>query len=288
MLRTRLWTGSLLIGLAVLLLFEHRWFAPWYPILFVCYVGACLLAGRELLSLLPSEARPNAPLTLGFLLLVVMANWLPASRTLVPVPSGLDAWHLVGGVVVLGLIVAFLREMWWFQGPGANTARVAFLAFVLVYLGVLPSFLAQLRWLDGDRSTAALALVVFVTKCNDIGAYFTGKFLTGRVLGRHKRPPRLSPQKTWQGGIGGMLASVAMAVGIDAYAQVIPGGSLGAVGFGLTVGLAGVLGDLSESLIKRDSQAKDASQSVPGLGGVLDVVDSLLFAAPVAYVWFLF
>jgi phosphatidate cytidylyltransferase len=288
MLRTRLWTGTLLIGLAVLLLFEHLWFAPWYPILFVCYAGGCLLAGRELLSLLPPDARPNGPLTLGFVLLAAIANWLPALGTVVSAPSGLDAWHLVGGVVVVGLVTAFLREMWLFQGPGANTARVAFTALVLVYLGVLPSFLAQLRWLDGDRSTAALALLVFVTKGNDIGAYFTGKFLTGRVLGRHKMTPRLSPQKTWQGGIGGMLASVAVAVAIDAYARVIPGGWLGAVGFGLTVGLAGVLGDLSESLIKRDSQSKDASRSLPGLGGVLDVVDSLLFAAPVAYVWFLF
>ena len=60
------------------------------------------------------------------------------------------------------------------------------------------------------------------------------------------------------------------------------------MGFGLVVGIAGVLGDLAESLIKRDLQKKDASQALPGFGGVLDVVDSLLFAAPVAYLWFRF
>ena len=77
-----------------------------------------------------------------------------------------------------------------------------------------------------------------------------------------------------------------VAVLINAFWPVLPGGWLGAVGFGLTVGLAGVLGDLAESLLKRDLQTKDASQAVPGFGGVLDVIDSLLFAAPVAYLWF--
>ena len=132
----------------------------------------------------------------------------------------------------------------------------------------------------------ALALTVFVPKGNDIGAYFTGKFLTGRVLGRTPLTPLLSPKKTWQGAIGGMIVSVAVALGINELGPVLPFGRLGAIGFGLSVGLAGVLGDLAESLIKRDLQAKDASKSVPGFGGVLDVIDSLLFAAPVAWLWF--
>ncbi len=136
------------------------------------------------------------------------------------------------------------------------------------------------------RSTAAIALAVFVPKGNDIGAYFTGKFLTGRLLGRTPMTPLLSPKKTWQGAIGGMLASVAVAIGIQSGFHVIPYGWVGAVGFALSVGVAGIVGDLAESLIKRDLQTKDASQSVPGFGGVLDVIDSLLFAAPVAYLWF--
>ena len=68
-------------------------------------------------------------------------------------------------------------------------------------------------------------------------------------------------------------------------ATVLHGGDWAAIGFGLTVGLAGVLGDLAESLIKRDCRRKDASDTVPGFGGVLDVIDSILFAAPVAYLW---
>jgi phosphatidate cytidylyltransferase len=83
-----------------------------------------------------------------------------------------------------------------------------------------------------------------------------------------------------------MLVSIAVALGINSVWHVLPGGWAGAIGFGVTVGIAGVLGDLAESLIKRDLQTKDASATVPGFGGVLDVVDSLLFAAPVAYLWF--
>jgi phosphatidate cytidylyltransferase len=274
--------GSLLIGLGVLILLEDRWFAPWYPVLFACYFGASLLATRELLDLLPEDSRPCEWLTMATVLIIGGMNWWPAFEP----PPRLDVWDLIGLWVLVGVVASFVREMWLFRGPDRIVVRIALNAFVLIYLGVLPSFLAQLRFLGGERSTVALALAVFVPKCNDIGAYFTGKFLTGRILGRTLMTPLLSPKKTWQGFIGGMVASVAVALAIQAFFPVIPFGWIGAIGFGLTVGLAGVIGDLAESLIKRDLQTKDASHSVPGFGGVLDVIDSLLFAAPVAYVWF--
>jgi phosphatidate cytidylyltransferase len=275
--------GTLLIGLAVLLLLEDQWFAPWYPILYCCYVGALLLATRELLDLLPAEVRPCEWLTLATVIVVAGFNWWPAFRITRDTPPGLDVWDLIGIIVLVGFVAAFIREMWLFRGPDKIVIRLGLTAFVLVYLGVLPSFLAQLRWPPGERSTVALALAVFVPKGNDIGAYFTGKFLTGRVLGRTPMAPQLSPKKTWQGFTGGMLASVAVAIGFQSAFAVIPHGWVGAVAFGITVGMAGVVGDLAESLIKRDLQTKDASTSVPGFGGVLDVVDSLLFAAPVAF-----
>jgi phosphatidate cytidylyltransferase len=287
MLRTRLWMGTLLIGLAVLILLEDRWFAPWYPVLFVCYVATSLLAARELVSLHLVAMRPSGWLTLGFVALMAAANWWSAIQRTPDAPAGLTAWSLVGACLVVGTIAAFVWEMWRFRGSNGGAFRVALTVFTLVYLGVLPSFFAQLRWPPGPHSTIALALTVFVPKGNDIGAYFSGRFLTGRVLGRHQMAPKLSPKKTWQGAIGGMVASVIVAVAIDAIWPILPGW-IAAVGFGLTVGLAGVLGDLAESLLKRDLQTKDASQSVPGFGGVLDVIDSLLFAAPVAYLWFRF
>jgi phosphatidate cytidylyltransferase len=79
--------------------------------------------------------------------------------------------------------------------------------------------------------------------------------------------------------------AVAVAYGLNSLGPVIPASSGGPFGFGITVGVAGMFGDLAESLIKRDCERKDASQMVPGFGGVLDVVDSILFAAPVSYCW---
>jgi phosphatidate cytidylyltransferase len=99
--------------------------------------------------------------------------------------------------------------------------------------------------------------------------------------------PVLSPKKTWEGAAGGLAAAVLMTVALDRLGPVrVLGFWWAEVGFGLTVGAAGMLGDLAESLVKRDRQQKDASRAVPGFGGVLDVVDAVLLAAPVAYAWF--
>lgn len=284
MLRTRLWMGTLLIGLATLLLLEDRWFAPWFPILGVVYVTATLMAARELLALLPADHRPERTLTLLAIAACASANWISAAQLAYPEHWWPDVWPMLLGLALATSISSFLIEMRRFTGPGHITERLAYTGFVVMYLGVLPSCLAQLRWLP--NATWAIALAVFVPKGNDIGAYFTGKFLTGPLLGRHPMTPRLSPKKTWQGLCGGMVLSAIVAVALNEWSGQVLGAWTWAIAFGLVVGTAGVLGDLAESLLKRDLQTKDASQSIPGFGGVLDVVDSLLFAAPVAYLWF--
>jgi phosphatidate cytidylyltransferase len=290
MLRTRLWMGAILVGLGVLILVEGNWLAPAYPFLFLASAAALLLGTREFLQLLDPAVRPNTATCTLAVVALVAANWLVPLQIAAGAPST-DPWHLIGAVFVTVVIAIFLREVARFRGPDNITQRIALTVLVVAYLGLLPSFLFQLRWLPGEtadgipRSTLAIALAVFVPKCGDIGAYFTGKFLTGRILGRRPMTPLLSPKKTWQGFIGGMIAAVLATVGLNCLGPVIPGGTWGAVGFGLTVGAAGVLGDLAESLIKRDSGIKDASRTIPGFGGVLDVIDSLLFAAPVAYLW---
>ncbi len=132
----------------------------------------------------------------------------------------------------------------------------------------------------GDpRRAVVLALTVFVPKFCDIGAY-----TVGRLFGKNKMAPVLSPGKTWEGFVGGMLFAMGTAVGINSIDEVMAWQL--AIPFGLLIGVAGVLGDLAESLIKRECRQKDAGHSVPGFGGALDVVDSILFAAPVAYLWF--
>jgi phosphatidate cytidylyltransferase len=270
--------GALLIALVGVILFESRWFAPWFPFLFIATFAACGVAIRELLRMIDPASRPSPMLCQSGVLGILIANWRE------PLGIPIDVWHLIGLIFLACGIAAFLIEMRRFHGPDKIAERIAQTLLVIFYLGVLPSFFLQMRWLP-VHSTIALALTVFVPKGNDIGAYFTGKFLTGRILGRHPMTPLLSPKKTWQGAIGGILAGCGVALAI-ASLEPIFATTLMAVAFGLTVGLAGMFGDLAESLLKRDRQTKDASASVPGFGGVLDVIDSLLFGAPGAYLWF--
>jgi len=273
--------GTLLIALAIVILLEERWFAPWYPCLFLATTAACLLAARELVRMLDAAARPSLVVVQIGLFTILLANWCEPLRA-----SGLSigsTWFVIFGAFTACGMGVFLLEIKNFRGPDRIVERISSYLFIFFYLGILPSFFLQLRWRP-EQAMLALALTVFVPKGNDIGAYFTGKFLTGRLLGRTPMTPLLSPKKTWQGAVGGMVASVLAAIGIASLGPILPS-TWAAIGFGLTVGLAGVLGDLAESLIKRDRETKDASSAVPGFGGVLDVIDSLLFAAPVAYIW---
>jgi len=194
-------------------------------------------------------------------------------------------WLLLIGILAGFLLITFLYEMATFTAPGRSVERIAFTWLILGYLGLLPCFFAQIRWIPGDHqdNSVRLALAVFVPKCCDIGAY-----TVGRLIGKHKMTPVLSPKKTWEGAIGGLVTAALVAIGID---RLGPTPVLGQdyrweIGFGLSVGIAGMLGDLAESLLKRDCQTKDASTAVPGFGGVLDVVDAIIYSAPVSYFWF--
>jgi phosphatidate cytidylyltransferase len=281
--------GAVLVILSIGVLLIDRLFEPWYPFLFLLISLLSLLATYELLHLLDDERRPAGWLAYSGVAALLAANWLPHLPGRPPALA--DPWRLIAGTLAAITLSALIREMAVFRGPGQAVTRVALTLFLTAYLGVLPSFLAQLRWLEypfdaGDglsRGALAVALAVFVPKFCDVGAYFTGRF-----LGRHRATPVLSPKKTWEGFAGGLVAAVATALAGHAIGYVFPGGPLAwlsAIGFGLVIGLVGILGDLAESLIKRDCQRKDASQVVPGFGGVLDVVDSIVFSAPVVYWW---
>jgi len=279
MLRTRIWMGTLLIGLAGLILLEARVLAPYFPVLFVATMAAALLATRELRRMTNPDSRPAAIVCFGGVGMLVAGNWVRAF------PIAIDIWHVLGLIAIGWFAVAAMIEMRSFTGSRLITERLSQSLLILIYLGVLPAFLVQMRWLPA-YSNLALALAVFVPKGCDIGAYFTGKFLTGRLLGRTPMTPQLSPKKTVQGAIGGLILACVVAVALGTIEPIFCC-TASAILFGLLVGTAGMLGDLAESLLKRDRQTKDASAAVPGFGGVLDVIDSLLFAAPVAYLWFI-
>lgn len=288
MLRTRLWMGALLIGLILaVLLLDQRW-APWYPCLLILVLILAVVSAMELQRIVPSQVRPQLWLCCMSVALVAASSWAPLLHARVQGSSlrG-EPWVWITGGFGLVVLTGFLVEMARFREPNGAVPRLAMLTWMTAYLGLLPSFLIQLRWLpelDGEngsrRSAAALALTIFVPKCCDIGAYFTG-----RSLGKHRMAPVLSPKKTWEGAVGGLVSAMIVALAIHAFTPVIADGVGEVALLGLALGVAGMLGDLAESMIKRDCAQKDASQLVPGFGGVLDVIDSILFAAPVAYLW---
>jgi phosphatidate cytidylyltransferase len=273
--------GAVLVALAVGMLVADKWFEPWYPFLLITVLALSLLACFELLALLGPEIRPQA--WFGFLAVagLVIANWMSPLVQALGDGAGWDPepWHWVLGFFAAVVLASFLLEMAVFRGSGGSVPRMATAVWLASYLGLLPCFLVQLRWLGGGTSGVALALAIFVPKCCDSGAYFTGHW-----IGKHPMTPLLSPKKTWEGAAGGLLASMAAAIAINRLGPALNYG-LVEIGFGISVGLAALLGDLAESLIKRDSGQKDASQVVPGFGGILDIVDSVIFSAPVSYWW---
>jgi phosphatidate cytidylyltransferase len=276
MLRHRLIAGSLMAAAAGGVLLADAYLAPYFPFLLGLALLAGFLATHELVGLLPGPTRPGLPLCAAGVLAVLAANWAPV------VVPGLDplSWTPVVLAFAAAVVAAFLVEMARYAEPCGAVTRIAFAVLTVAYLGVLPSFFVKLRWLPIEWAGLALTAAIFVPKVGDIGAYFAGK-----AFGRRPFSPRLSPKKTWEGFAGGMAASVLTAVGLSFAGPLFRYGVVEAVGFGLVVGLAGVLGDLAESLVKRDCQTKDAAASIPGFGGVLDVIDSVLFAGPVAFWW---
>ena len=191
--------------------------------------------------------------------------------------------------VAAGIILSFAAEMRRYTHPGGVTINLAGAVFAIAYLGLLSCFMIQLHMAYGIGAMLSLVVVV---KLSDSGAYAVGK-----LFGRHKITPGLSPGKTLEGCIGGILFACAGAwfwfeVALPYYDSTKPDivvfprtPPLNWLIFGVTVSLAGMVGDLAGSLIKRDTQLKDSGHTIPGFGGILDLFDSLLMAAPVVYVF---
>ncbi len=179
---------------------------------------------------------------------------------------------LLTAAVTLSMVLPLIQP----KREGIFVAWGLMLAGTL-YIGWLMSFLVRLR-LDGGKEWVVLAL--FATFASDTAAFFIG-----RAIGRRKLAPRISPNKTWEGTLGGLAGSVIVCWGLDILLGM--GLSLAKVVlFGLTVSTLGQLGGLFASLIKRNAGVKDSGSLLPGHGGVLDRTDSVVFAGVTAYAFF--
>lgn len=188
---------------------------------------------------------------------------------------------IIVAITAVWLAVTLVSVSWPKRTEGALAgAAGAMLAFL--FLGLIPSHYLILR--QANTAWTIIALLLIAKSC-DIGAFFTG-----RSIGRHKLIPWLSPGKTWEGLAGGVATAALVAAGAAWVSPSFPGDALRfpldplrAAGLGAVLGLVAQFGDLSISLFKRNAGVKDASKTLPGLGGVLDVIDSLLFVAPAAH-----
>lgn len=286
MLRWRLLLGAVLIGaLAALVRLDLAAAMPgvWlFPLVLVVAVAAA----AEVVSLLAAGGyHPLRSVIYGGTLLVVASNavamFCSAARESEPLAR--LAWPF--GAFVISFLAALVGEIVRYRQPGGVIANVALATFGVAYVGVLLSFGLQLRVLGGSAGgMTALVATIVVVKLGDTGAY-----TVGRLVGRHRMAPHLSPGKTIEGGAGHLAFAC---LGAWLALEYVPNRLLDAppllpawgwLAFGLVVGLAGLVGDLAESLLKRDMGRKDSSTWLPGFGGVLDIIDSILFAAPVAY-----
>ena len=281
---TRIITGVTLTVVVLGLLTLDYFTYPWSLGLLALCLGALCMAAWELAHLLPNDNKPHPVTAVLCVAALVACCWLPV----LPGLEWLDHHRALTLLTTfIGLVVIlFLVAMRFYHGPAGVVARLAAVVFIMAYLGLLPASLITLRWAGHDNPALGLACIlvtIFTTKCCDIGAYFTGRF-----FGRHHMTPVLSPKKTWEGLSGGLAFSTLVSLLLWRLAAGLTGlefNPLWAAGFGLTVGLAGALGDLAESMIKRDLGIKDAANWLPGFGGMLDLIDAVLFAAPVAWLW---
>ena len=251
--------GAVLGGLALLTLLTVK-------ATFLIYMGAAIVVAlTELAGAFGKRAIaiPVIPIVAGGAAMVTCMYWLGAQAALAALALtvvAIFAWRLPGG-------------------PSGYVKDVTAGVFALIYLPFLASFVsAMLSPADGARRVLTF---IILTICSDIGGYFAGITL-GRG-GRHLMAPAISPKKTWEGFAGSVVAC--LIAGWLCVTLLLHGHAWQGLLTGAAAVLAAILGDLVESMIKRDLDIKDMGTLLPGHGGILERLDSLLLAAPV--VWLL-
>lgn len=260
--------------------------APWL-------LGLCLVLGArcawEMTTLLRTRNfDPHFPIVAFCTLSILLAGWLPQLEV-IDALMNVDPLTLAMLAFSLSVLVLFLRGAIRYRQPGSSMETLGAELLSVTYVGVLLIVTAQLRWVAGAQAGyLALGSLVIAAKMGDIGGY-----TIGRLFGRAKLVPTLSPGKTRAGGVGALCGA-----GLGAWLWLTFATPLfnpdwpvcawyWAVLYGVVVGLVGLVGDLCESLIKRDVEKKDSATLMPGFGGLLDLLDSILYAGPVAYLLWL-
>jgi len=191
------------------------------------------------------------------------------------------------GFLILFVLGLCVRQLFSRRNAAGITA-IATTLFGLMYVPWLLNFIQKICFFPfavgspADAGKFFLLYFILITKFSDIGAYAVGS-----LIGRHKMIPRISPNKTWEGFGGAILVSTGASVAFVHFfgAQMVGMNRWHAIILGVVLSLTAVVGDLIESLFKREAGVKDSGHLFPGIGGILDLLDSLLFNAPIMYLY---
>jgi len=264
MLKQRIITTAILLPIILL----AAWFGhPWFGIFIA---AAALVATSEFYGMVATSGKGH-PLTRFGLLWAVALTLSPLSLY----------YHDINLLPAIMSIAVIISLAWILIRSSRGTAFQdwAWTVAGVLYVGWMLSYWLNLDMLEAGRNWVYLAL--FTTFANDTGAYFIG-----RKWGRHKLAPATSPGKTWEGATGGLLSSIAGAVTVFLLLNLFCSFSLlywQLILLACLISLFAQLGDMVESLLKRNLEAKDAGKLLPGHGGALDRLDSLIFVAPMVY-----
>jgi phosphatidate cytidylyltransferase len=292
MLRWRLAVSAILIPSFFGLFWLDSRMGDGAPILLILVIGLALRGANEMVDLLWTRSfTPNRIIVSASCVLVAAAAWWGRfAKMPIEIPSNDNTLAQVMLAYSLTVLAMFLLATYRYREPGASMETLGAELLIVSYIGVLLGVASQLRWVIGaDAGYLVMGSLLVVVKGGDVGAYFFG-----RLFGKRKMVPHLSPGKTWAGGVGALVGSALSAVIWLSYATPLftpkdrtpweAGSWIYSAIYGLILGVTGLIGDLCESLIKRDVGKKDSARLLPGFGGLLDLMDSVLYAGPVAYV----
>lgn len=254
----------------------------WEVGIFLIISGLGLIALWEFFTMLDLSNRPNFKLfgmICGFAMLGGGYYW---SRRNGPA----SAYDFELAILMAFMLGVFARQMFQTLRDPVPIETMAYTIFGLLYVVWLFSFIIKIIYIvprNLDHSIGGqfyLLYLLVVTKFSDMGAY-----VTGSLIGKHKLVPHISPAKTWEGFFGALVFSLLASVGLW---KLLPDklsllNLQHCIILGLSLGFAAIVGDLGESLVKRSADVKDSGKFLPGIGGSLDLIDSLLFTAPLLY-----
>ncbi|MFA6959510.1 MAG: phosphatidate cytidylyltransferase [Opitutaceae bacterium] len=211
---------------------------------------------------------------------------LGAAITLAPVVAHLCPFSTPENLLAIAAIVFAIRIVGE-RNPENRVESLAWTLFGLVYVPFMLQFLVRILLIAGPHANTGLALALWliaVSKFCDVGA-----LLSGMAFGKHKMAPVISPKKTWEGAIGGMITSALIGAGIVYFfGQYFPAALTPHLAAAIALPLAalGIVSDLVESVIKRRANTKDSGATIPGIGGIFDLSDSLILTAPAGFLIF--